>query len=274
MVANALVDAYQAQQAELTKRVVNFASAAWLASPSKRDADVDRFIARVAPAVRAGQVQSARLANVFVGRAAVLDDVEFEAVPVDESAVVVYRGTPAEVVYRRPAVTTYTALSQGAAFDAAVAEGARRLIGLVSTDLQQARNRQMTAALGGSGYRYFIRYLTGAEDCALCTIASTQRYTRGDLMPIHPGCDCGVKPLQSRRDPGQVINQDLLDATHAEIEHHLGSSDRGARVLPGGAGQDGLSDYTDLLITREHGELGPTLVWRDHKFTGPGDIAD
>lgn len=274
MVANSLVDGYQAMQADLTKRVVGFASAAWLAMPSKRDADVDRFIARVAPAVRAGQMQSARLADVFVGRAAVLDDIEFGSVPIDEAAVIDYRGTPAPEVYRRPAVATYTALAQGATFEAAVALGARRLIGLVTTDLQQSRNRQMTAALGGSGYNYFVRYLTGSEDCALCTIASTQRYTRGDLMPIHPGCDCGVKPLQSRSDPGQVLNQELLDATHAEIERHLGASDRGARVLPGGAGQDGLSDYTDLMIVREHGELGPTLVWRGHGFTGPGDIAN
>lgn len=31
--------------------------------------------------------------------------------------------------------------------------------------------------------------------CDLCDLASGQRYTRGDLMPIHDGCGCGVEPL-------------------------------------------------------------------------------
>lgn len=89
-------------------------------------------------------------------------------------------------------------------------------------------------------------------------------------MPIHPGCDCGVETVDADFDPGQVLDEKLLTATQEQIEQFHGFSDPTARDLGLGktdaAGRP-LSDYTDLIISRPHGEYGPTLSWRSDKFT-------
>ena len=85
----------------------------------------------------------------------------------------------------------------------------------------------------------------------MCVVASTQRYHRGDLMPMHPGCDCGVQPLPPGLAASQVIDEDLLEQVHQITADRLGVSDRGGRT----------PDYRKLLTVREHGEYGPTLSW-------------
>lgn len=271
---NRALTGYQAATESVRARVLSYVKAVWANSPSFRDADIDRIVARIIPVVQAGQVQVAQLTDAYVGRMSVLAGVTWVS-GVDREAVVDYRGVPADDVYRRPAVTTYTALSKGASYADAVTQGANRLQSIVATDIQQAKNRQASRSIGGSGFKYFERRLTGRENCAFCVIASTQRYLNGDLMPLHPGCDCDCVPLQSMKDPGQVIKPELLELTHAAIDAKLGGTDRGARELglnkSSTKGQP-LSDFTELIIVNEHGELGPTLGWRSDHFTGPGDL--
>jgi hypothetical protein len=80
-------------------------------------------------------------------------------------------------------------------------------------------------------------------------------------MPIHPGCDCGEMPIYGNQDPGQVIDDIRLNATHEAVAARFGVSDRSAREI----------DYRSIAI-REHGELGPLLTVADQHFTGPGSI--
>jgi hypothetical protein len=93
-------------------------------------------------------------------------------------------------------------------------------------------------------------------------VASTQRYHKGDLLPIHPGCDCGEMPLYGTDDPGQIINQQRLDATHEAVEARFGEFDRSAREI----------DYRNIMVA-DHGEMGPVLTWKKHnsvKLAGLG----
>lgn len=269
-----VVAGYQAATTAIRDRVLAYTAAVWSGSPSFRDADVDRIVARIVPVIRAGQLQVANLTDAYIGRMAVLSGVAWS--PGVDASLTGFRGVPADVVYRRPAVQTYTALSEGKTFADAVEQGAARLQSIVATDIQQVKNRQAQRSVGGSGFTFFRRELTGRENCALCVIASTQRYHRGDLLPIHPACDCDVVPYQAGRDPGQVIDPDLLESTHDEIAARLGRSELGARDLgldkADAAGRP-LSDYTDLIVSRDHGELGPTLTWRSDHFTSADDIA-
>lgn len=268
-----LTGAYMAQVAAIRERVVVFARTLWEATAQLRDADVDRLVARLVPVVQGGQVQVANITSAYVRRLAELEGIVPVAVPVDRATIVGYRGVPPEDVYRRPAVTAYTALSQGKSFQDARAEGLARLVSIVSSDVQQARNRQARAAYSSSGFEYTVRTLSGSENCALCVIASTQRYHVSGLMPIHPGCDCGERGVKAGRDPGQVIDAGLLEAAHAQIESKVGVTERRARDLGHGKfDATGFSDFTDLIITHEHGELGPTLTWRQDNFTGPDDL--
>lgn len=272
---DALERAYADAVWKIRSQTVDVARLLWVSSPSLRDADVARIRRLLVPRVQGAQLQVAALTNAYVRGLAKLDGVAAAVAPIDRDAVVGYRGVAADVVYARPAVETYTALSKGADFAAAKQQGLNRLLGIVSTDIQQARTRQASAAYQRSGYEYTVRTLTGRENCALCVIASTQRYTvkAGELLPVHPGCDCGQRGIKAAGDPGQVIDPDLLEMTHAMVEAKFGDTDRGARVLPGAPGLNPLSDYADLIVTHEHGEFGPTLAWRGEHFTGPSDLS-
>jgi hypothetical protein len=224
---------YAGAVADVRKRVVQFARTAWLGMPDYRDADVDRLVRLVTPVVLAGQTRAASLTVAYLQALATEAGVALPGAV--DAAVTAYRGVPAVSVYRRPAVTVYTALANGVPFSEAKQQGLTRLLSLASTDIQQARNRQAAASIAGSGFTSYSRVLSGAEDCDLCTVAADRTYYRGDLMPIHPGCDCGVTPNGFGRA------SDPVESTREAVVH-------------------------------DHGEYGPTLAWAGDNFTTQDDF--
>jgi hypothetical protein len=271
------VSGYLRAAERLQNDTVNAAVAAWRALGQYRDEDVARFKKLVVPVIQAQQSRMAALTSAFhsqVGRERG-DDVPM--VLLDRAQVVEPRGVPSDVVYQRPAVAIYTELAAGGSFASAVSKSENRLRQIVSTDMQLVKTRQSNRSLEAGGFTFYRRTLTGTEDCALCVIASTQRYRVGTLLPIHPGCNCGVDEVRSDWEPPQVLDPELLDDTHGRISREFGVSDSGARDL----GENKLvqyrdnvrqADYTELIVTREHGEIGPSLVWRSDRFTGPSDL--
>ena len=271
--------------AEVRKRTADYAALLWKSQSGFRDDDVATFTRRMVPTVQAAQVRVAALTSSYIARTT-----GEKPVPVVRADVTNGRGVDPVEVYTRPAVTVRTQLSQGASFTAATAAGLARLQSIAAMDLQMSKVRQSRSSLQRSSYQFYARVLTGSENCALCVIASTQRYRRGNLMPVHPGCDCGIEPLPRGAFPNQVIDQDLLDRTHEQIASKLGASDPSARQLGQGkyvnyntTGSDArggtrfgknerLADYTDLIISRDHGEFGPTLTWRADHFSTGGDF--
>lgn len=255
---------YQRRSARIREVVVGQLSSIWNGLPDYRDRSIDKFVRVAVPKVQAGQIAAARVTAQYLGGT------------VDREAIVTARSVDQAVEYRRPAVTVYTELAAGAALTVAVESGGRRLTSIASTDIQLARTVQARSSLAGSRFTYYRRVLSGSENCAMCAIASTQRYHRKNLLPIHPGCDCGVEPVEADYDPGQVIDPDLLEQVHGLIADQGFGGERGARELGlGKLASNGkpVSDYTELIVTREHGEYGPTLAWRSDKFTGPGGLA-
>lgn len=275
LTADALTAAYMRQNAVIRARIIAFVSSVWDGFSDLRDDDVRRIVRLILPTVQAGQLQVASLANGFVQQLARVEGVEVASASVDRDAVVGYRGVPADEVYRRPAITAYTTLAAGAPFAKARGMARNRLLSIVSTDLQQSRNRQSRSAYAASNFEYTIRVLSGNENCALCVIAATQRYHAGGLQPIHPGCDCGERGVSAAVDPGQVVDREMVEDLHSSIWEQIGRFDRSAVDLERGktdAKGRRISDFTDLIVTREHGELGPTLTWREDRFTGPNDL--
>lgn len=271
MANTALVEAAARQHHRATRtvrdRIVALVAASWTALGTYRDADIERFVAAVVPVVAGGQRQVAALTASYLSTvaAATLEQPP-RAVgvkPEHVTGAAVRNGTDPAQVYRRAGITVWTDLADGKAPDVAIRRGGQRATNAAVTDLQLARTHTARWILSddpnAAGYR---RTLTGSRSCGLCVVASTQRYRRGDLMPIHPGCSCGIEPIYGR-DPGRVLEPELLAETHAAIRDTFGVSDAGAR--------DPI-DYRDLLQVRRHGELGPVLTVRDHSFTGPDDI--
>lgn len=251
-------DAYVAQVRAIRNRIEQFARAQFAAG-QYRDADLKRFVAAVVPVVLAGRRQVAILTDVYL--AALLTDLI--GTPVRPRPVIdtdTLRGVDAREVYARPYATVWTKLAAGTALDVAASAARARVTDLVLTDLQLAKTHTaqdvFTHTDGIGGYR---RTLTGSENCGLCVVASTQRYHKAQLMPIHPGCDCGVAILAEREDPDP---DDRLAAAHEAIQERFGISDSGART----------PDYRKALLVEEHGELGPVLTVKSHRFTGPDDL--
>ena len=99
------------------------------------------------------------------------------------------------------------------------------------------------------GFRRVVHpELSKSGSCGLCIVASTMKYTRGDLLPIHAGCNCETVEIYNIDgriiDPGQQINEEDLFVFYREAK---GST----------RGWD-LKRWKYKIV--DHPEYGPTLV--------------
>lgn len=234
---------YHTQAARIRAAVSAQVVGYWSTLGNYRDSDVDRFVRVVVPKIQAGQIATARATASFLGG---------KVLPRDQ--IIASRKVSQAVEYRRPAVSLYTALSNGLAFTDAVTSGTQRLESLISTDMQLALVVQSQASLRSVGATRFRRVLTGSENCPLCQIASTNIYSTNDLLPIHDKCDCTVEPIFDDYTPPQLSASDLALSSIRETEV-----------------QDGASPES-LIAVRDHGEIGPVLAWASDQFTGPDEI--
>ncbi len=260
-----------AANTRIGNRLVNSAGTlaknAFLNLGSWRDADVDRYINQISPTLSGIKLQASRSTIAFYKAMADLNGEDWTGVvstASDVSTKALRRGVGSEIVYKRPFVDMRTALANGQSMTDAINAGALRAQQLASTEVQLARqNAGLKARNANDRIVGFIRTLSGMENCALCYVASTQRYTRGDLLPIHPGCDCGEMPIYGTQDPGQVINEVRLDAAHEAVNTRFGAWAADARTI----------DYRAIKIV-EHGEMGPLLTVKGQSALGAGDVGE
>lgn len=276
--AAALQRAYQAQVSAVRARVLAFIAASWVGLGAWRDADVEKFIALVVPMVLGGQQTVSSLTNAYLARLALLRfggafipaDIHLRRV----TGAAVRAGTPPEDVYYRAGKQTWTALSRGYSLTAAVQQGLDRAQEAAATDLQLAKTYTAREVIAqderATGFR---RVLEGPSSCGLCALAATQRYNRGDLLPIHPACDCTVEPLYGAEqvDPGGA---QLARIHELAAEFFNAPADGQTHAISAGSHSDkrGL-DFRDLVVVHQHGELGPVLARKGQTFTGPDDLA-
>jgi hypothetical protein len=234
-------------------------------SGSYRDVDANAYVELMGPVSVASQQTMANITAAYLAHQVQMmtgTAVPAPDVPADLISGVGLRGVDPATVLRRPYEQVWYALSQGKTLEQAAAIGRKRALDNALTDLQLARTRTAQRVLGQNhlvtGYR---RVLTGPHSCALCVVASTHTYKRADLMPIHPQCDCAIEPLIA----GQTVPETPLEQVHAAIRRDLGDN----YVSPDA--RRGI-DYRKVLVTHEHGEIGPVLAVRGQHFTGPSQI--
>lgn len=133
---------------------------------------------------------------------------------------------------------------------------------MIHQDIQSASRNMHNAAIKRTskkkvtGYRRVVHpeLSETGQSCGLCIVASTNKYSRGDLMPIHSGCNCEVAEIYSlddgsEFDPGQQINMADLEVFYTEAK--------------------GSTKGWDLKKSRykviNHPEYGPTLVNANEK---------
>ena len=260
----AMMAAYLAATAALRSRLLAFTAVNFAGQGDYRDAAADAFVAAMVPLVQASQQTMASLTSAYLAHLTSATAGGTTApVGVPPELLSNLRGVDPAQVYRRPYVQVWTDLSKGKSLDTAVAAGNRRAQSIVATDLQMARTKAAQAVMQNdkrvTGYR---RVLVGAHSCALCVLASTRWYSRGDLLPIHPGCDCAIAPLVGGAQPDEIPAAEL----HAVVSRDLGAQ----YVKASGAGP---VDYREIMVTHEHGEIGPVLGVRGQNFLGPADIS-
>lgn len=177
-------------------------------------------------------------------------------------------GTPLPEVLERPFKEARYHLSQGRSWEFATAEARRRLESIVTTNLQQAFRLGMQDRMGATEQvQAYRRVLVGPVNCLTCISASTQRYWKSTLMPIHPGCDCAVEPLPPDTQlRGKTIADDVptLDAAKQVLR------DQGVKSWDRAGMSNVLVDADALKTIRQvpHGELGPILADATHRHRG------
>lgn len=241
-----------------------------LSVPSR--SQMEAFLARVKPLALGTQRTMAALVLAQLNA-----QIPGTGITVPPEAVVgaaALRGIDEDEMYARVLKSIAKALDRGRTVEQALDEGRRRFDSLVRTNLQLAKTHTAQAFLSRAdenprndvvGFRRTLS--NNPNHCALCVLASTQRYRTGDLQPMHPGCGCGVAPIKGTADPGQVLDPELVRRVHDIVERDLGRK----YVDPGGRLGD--AHYRDIVIVNEHGELGPVLGVRGQFFAGP-DVVD
>jgi len=173
-------ESYERAVQEVVRGALAFVNARW-GEAQFTDAAMVAFVDDVVPVVLAAQQQVAALTSVHLAHLTGID-------PLPVPATLYERGVAPEAVYQRPIVAARRALAEGKSVAQARLAGERRLESLVRTDIQMAKVRQADRVMRAAGVRFYKRVPKGAATCALCLIASTQRYKVGKLLPIHPGC--------------------------------------------------------------------------------------
>lgn len=253
------------------------------------DAGLAAFSTEAARISRAAQDRTAVLASGYLSAN---DAILGEGGPVSIPTPTIRNGVPAEDVYARSIVEARARVARGMPAEQALTAARSRAASTARTDVILSNRASVAAGAEGRphvvGYR---RVLTG-KSCALCATASTQRYKRADLQPIHPSCDCDVAEIYGTADPGQVLNQQLLDDLQAAAKED-GRPDywKGPYVVDeSGAVRYAKTEYVKApdgsrLLgpngkpvrrtvpgdevkprVRKHGELGETLTDRRHDF--------
>ena len=252
------------KRATLHQRVIEALVRLFLGLGDWRDPRL--FVSQAVPLIQGAQTALVALIDAYIAALLSRDlDTPVAPVGVDPGPIIAAtRGdVTAEDVYTRPLHTVWSALGEDRPLIQAVELGATRAREIAETDLQithaRAAREAMTGSSAASNVTGWRRVLKGETSCALCVIASTQRYTVEQLNPIHPGCDCEVAPITGR--DRHVIDRKLLDAAQAATKDLLGFHPT----------REQLRNVT-LQIAREHGEHGTVLVNPRHRFTGPGDI--
>lgn len=134
---------------------------------------------------------------------------------------------------------------------------------LVNTNIRLAQ-REMTREIltylapryGITGFRRVVRpELSRTGTCGLCLVASDVVYKVGVLEPIHDRCKCVPVPIVGEVDPGNSLNNLDLEQLYADSGSKLGEDLKKVRYK-----------------VDEHGELGPVLIPKSHRFKGKDDL--
>ncbi len=216
--ATAAAEAHVEAQARLRALTAGTVANTWRRLPNYDAPSVPVFLSVVVPLILAAQRSSVALTNAFIARS-------LGRPPVGIAADAILTGIRGETlpqeVYRRPFVTTWTALQDGRPYADAVSAGLSRATASAEMDVQLA----MTHTLRDIGERdpAVLGYARVPDPgaCEFCTLIAGQRYRTDQLMPAHNRCGCGVDVITAanRQNFSGVPGNDLSVPGAGVYEH-------------------------------------------------------
>ena len=256
-----LPELFSLRRRSLSERLADALIRMFLALPDYRDENAAEFVTSAVPLVRGTQralgaliaAQQAQLASEQIGRTVAPP-------PLPDLVSVDLRGTDPRAVYARPFATVHAHVGETGDMTEAVERGVTRLRETAEGDLQLTHAHATRASVTALRALYWRRTLVGEANCALCVLASTMKYRREDLNPIHHACNCEVVAVYDAANDPVPDEAALIEAAHSAARELTGASDAGGRKV----------DYRRIrtTITHEHGELGTLLRNPSHHFTG------
>lgn len=268
-----VTSAFQARKTEIRRRALAGALALWdqLVYGPDDDTATD-WVSAWAPQRAAGASAVAALTDAYVDAFLNAHGVTpATTAPLDLDSIVakVRPGVSDVDIAMRPVKEVRYALADGSPLEQALQQGRQRLESIESTDIQQAfRVAFQERATQEPAINSYRRVLHGSENCAICVVATTQRYWTDRLMPIHPGCDCGVQPIIG--PAGKIVDRarlnqvkDLLEAEGVTYGDRAEMANTKIRI--------NVSDVDDVTEV-PHGELGPILAVSKHRNTEMTDL--
>lgn len=225
--ASRLAEAHLLAQQRNREATVRAVGAIWRGLGSYDRSDIRRFTEAADPVVEAGQRRAIALGAAFVGKV-----VEDEPPQIDPEEVIPYirRGTPKEEVRRRPFKRTWKALKDGKEWSQAVDQGYEIATVTAGMDVTLSMRDGMSIVMLREPRIWGYQRVPDGGACDFCLLASTQRYTRQTLMPLHDRCGCGVEPIKAYGDPGRFFNRDKLkELKAAGVSDEITASRRAKR---------------------------------------------
>ena len=254
------IDAFDSQRQALLERITSLVVAdferfdGWY-SPRL----VEEVAAQVATRLTAGQLGTAQLTDAYLARTTsyVMGRVVTgSGVPLVMGQTLRAGVKDHEEVYGRVAAEYRYQRYLGRTDSEALTNAMVRAREMVGTDLGLAHQRQASRFVKSRGVTRYRRVIRSEKSCGLCAAASDRIYWRGDLLPIHSRCRCGVIAVTANTDPGSQINDEILGEMYDAAGSTKGADLKRVRV--------------EVV---ENGELGPQLRVAGQHVRGPAAVA-
>lgn len=205
-------------QERLRALVTRGVSLIWQGLPGYDEDNVAQWLAAVLPLAMAANRQSVALTDAYIARV-------FGRQPLGLDPAMILAalrgGVDPKVLYRRPFVTVWTALSKGTPWEQAVSAGGARATETAAADVQLAQRATLQAVQDADPRIRGYQRVPDAGACPFCLNIAGAFVKSADAMPLHPHCGCTLEPVEddveSTPTPADVAVND-----HGELGLLLG----------------------------------------------------
>lgn len=194
-------------------------------------------VPRIATVVTAGQLLAGQTADEYIATALEqqgVDRGQEGAIVPSSLAGVASDGRPLDTLLYQPAVTTVTAISEGAVMEAALSQGLAALLAIVTTQVEDAFRVAGTVAGTTRGVQMYTRALS-PPSCSRCVVLLGEVSSWRTAFRRHPRCDCIQVPLGGPQDTDVVTDPMAYFNSLSRAEQDKAFTVDGAKAIRDGA---------------------------------------